>query len=195
MTELLQLNFMAQYFMDFTNLVISALSTLTLISDILIVFLVLYLGLRRLKPITPLEKLLDLLGEQGLYFAFIVALVATGGSLFFSEIANFTPCKLCWFQRIFMYPQALLGLVALLTQDRKVWKYLIPLSVIGGLISIYNYYIQLFPAAAATCGSDGLSCTQKLIWHYGYITIPVMALTASILIIVLTLLNHSRSQA
>jgi hypothetical protein len=131
--------------------------------------------------------------RNGLFFAFIIALVATGGSLFYSEIAGFEPCKLCWFQRIFMYPLVILLGLALLKRDYKFTFYPSILAMIGAIISLYHnviYYggISIFP-----CDPFGLgvSCTKVLVMEFGYITIPLMALTAFLLI--LLFLNGQRS--
>jgi len=98
----------------------------------------------------------------------------------YSELVGYTPCELCWFQRILMYPQvAILGL-ALLKKDRNVYVYSIALSIIGVLIASYHYILQIGAAPALTCSSVGaaVSCAQKPFLQFGYITIPMMSLTA-----------------
>jgi disulfide bond formation protein DsbB len=131
--------------------------------------------------------------SNGLLFAFIVALVATGGSLFYSEIARFEPCKLCWFQRIFMYPLPILLGLALLKRDFKFTFYPSVLAVIGACISLYHNYIYYGGISVFPCEPFGLgvSCTRVLVMEFGYISIPLMALTAFLLIILL--LNAQRS--
>ncbi|HVW66708.1 MAG TPA: disulfide bond formation protein B [Candidatus Peribacteraceae bacterium] len=131
---------------------------------------------------------------HGLILTFIVALVATGGSLFLSEIAGWTPCKLCWFQRIFMYPQALLLLIALLKRDRQIAPYILALSIIGILIAGFHYNEQLQAALHPVldaqgnntllkpCDASGTSCAATQInFIFGYITIPLMAGTGFLL--------------
>ena len=119
--------------------------------------------------------------------------MATGGSLFYSEIAGFDPCKLCWFQRIFMYPLAILLGLALIRKDFKFTFYPFALTLIGAIISLYHntiYYggISIFPCEPFGLG---VSCTKVLVMEFGYVTIPLMALTAFLLIILL--LNAQRS--
>jgi disulfide bond formation protein DsbB len=173
-----------------TSIIIQGLAALTLIGNIFIVVSILYFLIRLIKKINCLEKILDFLGHFAFTGAFIVALIATAGSLYFSEVARLTPCELCWFQRIFMYPQALTLLIALIYKDRRVKKYIMPMSLIGGGISIYNYYLQIFPPAVSTCSINSAdSCSRIISMYYGYITFSFMALTASTLIFILMMLG------
>lgn len=170
-------------------LYINFLATLTLITDIFVLVIFFYWLLGNFMELKFLDPILRFLGKNAILFAFIVALVATSGSLFFSEVMKFTPCKLCWFQRIFMYPQVLLLGLALYYKDIKIKRYIIPMCIIGGLVSVYNYYIQLFPPTILSCSLDSLeSCSQKIFMLYGYITFAVMAFSASMLILTLSLL-------
>ncbi|MFH0876501.1 MAG: disulfide oxidoreductase [archaeon] len=109
--------------------------------------------------------------------AFMIAATAALGSLFYSEVAHYEPCKLCWFQRILMYPQSIILGIALLKKDRKIGLYLIPLSIIGLIISGYHYYIQRVPVEAF-CSAEAVSCSTVINFDYGYISIPLMAFTA-----------------
>jgi disulfide bond formation protein DsbB len=122
---------------------------------------------------------------------FFVALAATCGSLFFSEIATWVPCKDCWFQRIFMYPQVVLLAIALWKKDKGIAQYILVLSLIGMLIAADHYSDQVeaawHPVPDANgvntllkpCDASGVSCAATQIkFAYGYITIPMMALTA-----------------
>lgn len=111
-----------------------------------------------------------------------VALVATLGSLYFSEIAGFVPCKLCWYQRILMYPLTLIALVGILQNDEYLPAYILPFSLIGMGVSAYHYIIQLglfgHPAGCAV----GIPCNVRYVNYFGFVTIPLMALIAFILI-------------
>lgn len=126
------------------------------------------------------------ISRNALLFAFVVALIATSGSLFYSEIAGYEPCKLCWFQRIFMYPQVILLGLALWKKDYGIKLYGIVLSAIGAVIAGYHYLLQLGVAPALPCAAVGYSaaCSQRFVLQFGYITIPMMALTAFLLIII-----------
>ncbi|MEK7541011.1 MAG: disulfide oxidoreductase [Patescibacteria group bacterium] len=131
------------------------------------------------------RTILNFFAKYALVFSFIVALVATVGSLFYSEVAGYEPCKLCWFQRILMYPQVIILAMALLKKDNKVASYSIALSFLGVLISGYHYLLQLGVGPSISCSSIGYSinCAQKFVMGFGYITIPMMAFTAFLLII------------
>jgi disulfide bond formation protein DsbB len=124
--------------------------------------------------------------KYGLACMLVLALVATGGSLFFSEIAGWVPCKECWLQRIFMYPQAVLLAVAVWRRDRGVAAYVLALCLIGVVFSASQYYQQVFAvlqsSSAHACDASGISCSSTQIdFAYGYVTIPMMALTAFVL--------------
>ena len=126
-----------------------------------------------------------------LILAFIVALAATLGSLFYSEIAGYEPCKLCWFQRIFMYPQVFLLGLALYKKDLGMAPYSLLLSSVGAVIAFYHYLLQLNIAPSLPCSAMGysVSCSQVFVMNFGYITIPLMAFSAFVLLIFLALIN------
>lgn len=127
--------------------------------------------------------------EYGYYLAFLVAFVATAGSLFFSEIMHFPPCILCWYQRICMYPLVVLFGIGIWTKDKMVWKYALPLSSIGMVIGFYHnlLYYKILPESAAPC-LLGVSCTTKFIEWFGFITIPLLSLMSFVIITTLLIL-------
>ncbi len=114
-----------------------------------------------------------------LYIAWTQALIATSGSLFFSEVLKFTPCVLCWYQRILMYPLVAILAVGILKKDRKVYQYVFPLSITGFLVSIYHnlLYYHVFPEGVIPC-VQGVSCTTRFFAWFGFISIPLLSLTA-----------------
>ena len=126
--------------------------------------------------------------ELILYFAWLVALVATLGSLYFSEIRSFVPCTLCWYQRILMYPMVILLGIAAWNRDRGVVKYALPLMVLGIGISGYHVLDQKIPTFgfAGAC-SSGVPCNVAYVNYFGFITIPVLALTSFVLVSLLLL--------
>jgi disulfide bond formation protein DsbB len=126
-----------------------------------------------------------------LYLAWLVAVVATLGSLYFSEIRGFLPCELCWYQRIAMYPLAIILGIAAYTNDVKISKYVLPLSIIGGLIAFYHYLLEKIPgfATVAPC-SKGIPCNVAWINWFGFMTIPFLALVGFILITVFIFLSR-----
>jgi disulfide bond formation protein DsbB len=133
-------------------------------------------------------------GEVWLAWAF--ALVATAGSLFFSEVSEFIPCRLCWFQRIGMYPLAAILLIAAVRRDaRGAALYGLPLTIFGSVVAIYHIYIEYHPEAETPGCKIGAPCSTKWIEEIGYVTIPVLALTAFLAIATLLVAALSRSRA
>jgi len=118
-----------------------------------------------------------------LYFAWLASVVATLGSLYFSEIKGFIPCDLCWFQRIFMYPLVVILGIGTFQSDISVKKFVLPLSIVGGLVSLFHYLEQKVPGFGGIrpCVS-GVPCSAEYINWFGFVTIPFLALTAFTLI-------------
>ena len=136
---------------------------------------------------------MKLIQKNSHYLAFIVALVAMCGSLFFSEILHYPPCVLCWYQRICMYPQVALLALGIYFKDKYVYRYSLLLSSVGILISIYHnlLYYKILPESVAPC-TAGVSCTTKFIEWFGFVTIPFLSGTAfAILIIAMLLYRNS----
>ncbi|RXI29963.1 disulfide bond formation protein B [Arcobacter ellisii] len=129
-----------------------------------------------------------------IFLAFLVSLVATLGSLFFSEIMHFIPCSLCWYQRIFMYPLVLLFLVNLLYPDDKIFKYSFPLVIIGLLISIYQNLLiyKVIPENLSPCVS-GIPCSVDYLNWFGFITIPLLSFFSYTTILILLILFKRKS--
>ncbi|NBC68158.1 disulfide bond formation protein B [Paenibacillus sacheonensis] len=134
--------------------------------------------------------------RYALYLAWVVSIVAVASSLYLSEIMKFIPCNLCWYQRIFMYPIVILLGIACYAQDRGIIRYVLPLSVLGGCISLYHYLEQQIPALArALPCTVGVPCSEDYLdWFGGYVTIPFLALIAFILITAL-LVNGLKKEA
>lgn len=118
--------------------------------------------------------------------AFLFAFTATSGSLYLSEVVGWTPCRLCWYQRIFMYPLVIILGVGILTGDENMKDYLLPTAMIGTAIAFVHSLIQRYEQfESAGCSVTAVSCATEHTFHFGYVTIPVMALTAFLAIIVL----------
>jgi len=114
------------------------------------------------------------------YLAWIIALVATAGSLFFSEVMQLPPCVLCWYQRIAMYPLVIIIGVGIISRDGgRMKSYALPVCLVGLAISIYHnlLYYGILPESIAPC-TEGISCTSRQIEWFGFITIPLLALAA-----------------
>lgn len=121
--------------------------------------------------------------------AFVLALVATLGSLYFSEIAGYPPCKLCWIQRLAIFPSLIVLAVGLLRKDSLLHTYILPLTIPGLVVSIYHnlLYYNVFAESKATCEA-GISCTTKYIEWFGFVTIPLLALVTLIGLTILMVL-------
>ena len=123
--------------------------------------------------------------QYGAYLALAPALTAMLGSLYYSEIAGFVPCTLCWYQRILMYPLSVIILVGILNHDDYLPNYVLPFSIIGMGVSTYHYLIQLGVFAHPAVCAVGIPCNLRYVNYFGFITIPFMALTAFVMITVI----------
>jgi disulfide bond formation protein DsbB len=124
-----------------------------------------------------MAKLSYWLNRSSLYIALAAAWVAMLGSLYFSEVKGYVPCELCWYQRILMYPLAAVIAVGLLTRDRHLPKYVLPLSTLGFFVALYHYLLEKTDwfDSFAVC-SAGVSCTTMWINWFGFVTIPFLSL-------------------
>ncbi|MFZ1400218.1 MAG: disulfide oxidoreductase [Candidatus Promineifilaceae bacterium] len=127
-------------------------------------------------------KLWIILQDYGGVLALVVAITATLGSLYFSEVSGFVPCTLCWYQRILMYPLTLITLVGIIRQDESLPFYILPLSLIGMGVSGYHVLIQNGVFSHPTTCTIGVPCSLRYVNYLGFITIPLLALTAFTLI-------------
>ncbi len=168
----------------------SVLTIFTVIGDVVALFLLFALIDIKTKLLPSFSKsVLELFGNYAAPFSFAVMLLSTLASLFYSEIAGFVPCILCWWQRIFVYPQVFIFGLGWWKRDRHAADYGICLSIVGGLIAIYHTFLQFGGSPLVPCSATGVSasCTQRYFLEFGYVTIPTMALTAFVLIILLSL--------
>lgn len=135
---------------------------------------------------------LDFVYKHFTTLGFFVSFFATLFPLIYSEIINFAPCYLCWWQRIFMFPQFLIFSVALWNGDRKIVRYVTPLLLLGFLVSVYqNFFYYFGQGSDLPCDASGISCYQHLVSVFGgYISIPMMALTAFFSLLVLVSVAH-----
>ncbi|MCA1622656.1 MAG: disulfide bond formation protein B [Acidobacteria bacterium] len=113
------------------------------------------------------------------YVAWIVALLSTVGSLFFSEVMNFPPCALCWYQRIAVYPLVLIIGAGIVLRDARMKYYALPLCLCGLALAVYHnlLYYGVVSETLAPC-SQGVSCTETQIEWFGFVTIPLLSLAA-----------------
>ncbi len=130
-----------------------------------------------------------------LTFAWIVAIVATAGSLYYSEVRRFMPCELCWYQRIFMYPLVLLLGLAVYRLDLGIRPYALWMSLVGGSISLIHYLEQKVPAFHPTaCDATPIPCNTQYVNYFGFVTIPFLALVAFLLILTALLALPRKSE-
>ncbi len=123
------------------------------------------------------------------YFVFIVSLLSALISLFFSEILKFTPCVLCWWARIFMYPMVFISAVSIMRKQKDLHYYILPLSIIGFVITFYQNLLvwHILPEAIAPC-TAGVSCIDQPFVLFGFITIPLGAMISFAIITISMLL-------
>ena len=137
------------------------------------------------------RNVFEVLRGSTLWLAGLVAIAATLGSLYLSEIAHLNPCKFCWWQRIAMYPLAIILPMAAFRQDAKARLYAATLAIIGAGIATWHRFIQAFPQFdSGACSATGPSCSSPLIKMFGFVTIPYMALSGFLLILALLYVDH-----
>lgn len=164
-----------------------ALGTLVLdVALVVIVVLIVYPKTRR--------QIFNLGQQYGLLTALAIATVSTAMSLYYSEIAGFAPCVLCWWQRIFIYPQVILLGLALWKKEKQIIDYAIAVLIPGLVVSLYQVSLQFGVSDALNCAAVGPSCNARYVYEYGYITIPVMALTAIIAMLLALFLARNSSK-
>jgi disulfide bond formation protein DsbB len=114
-----------------------------------------------------------------LFAAWMVALLATAGSLFFSYVMEFAPCVLCWYQRIFLFPLVVVLARGLFPFDRGAVRYGLPLAILGWIVSAYHnlVYAGIVPESLQPC-AKGVSCTEEYIRLFGLLSIPALSLIA-----------------
>jgi disulfide bond formation protein DsbB len=168
-----------------TDLVI-LLSVLGVVGQVLVALGIVVGVLALIGVRGPLDWIRDLLWGYELWGAFVVAAIATGGSLFYSQVAGFIPCEFCWFQRMMMYPLSILTLLIAARGDNRAARYLLPLPVVGAGTSIYHMLLEhhvIKEPGACTLTGGGCTANWIALHSFGYLTIPTLALTAFLLLI------------
>ena len=162
---------------EFANKV---LGLATIAGDIFIIALIAYYFAFRNNP----DYILNFFSRHGLKLAFLVALSSTLITLFYSYYAGYAACDLCWYQRIFMYPQAVLLGLAWWKDDKKIVDYCLPLAWLGTIVALYHTYIYYGGSAFVKCDVSGVSCLKIYVNEFGgLVSIPTMSLTAFALLI------------
>ncbi|MCW9045206.1 MAG: disulfide bond formation protein B [Alphaproteobacteria bacterium] len=132
-----------------------------------------------------------------LFLAWLIALIATLGALFIGEVLGQTPCLLCWYQRIAMFPLAVILGVASLANDRHVWRYSLPLAAIGGLIALWHslLYVGIIPEAIQPCTRGGPSCTSADMTLFGIVPLPLLSFGSFIAISILLIIVRRKDNS
>lgn len=167
-----------------THDVVLALGDLGVVGQVFAGLFIVALMLAAFRIRAPLAAVRSALWGYELWAAFVVAAIATGGSLFFSEIAGYVPCELCWYQRICMYPLSIITLLAAVRSDFRIARYLLPLPAVGACVSVYHLLVEnavVGQSSACFVSAPG-GCAAKWINQFGYMTIPTLALTAFVLL-------------
>ena len=132
--------------------------------------------------------------QNSILLAFLIVLSGTIFSLIYSNIIGYAACELCWYQRILIYPQVIILGVALIKKQKNIFDYVIGLNILGLIIAVYQYYLQMSGNNTA-CGTTGILCSSIYVLEFGYITIPMMSITLFISLIFLTYIwKHERKQ-
>lgn len=128
-----------------------------------------------------------------IFICWLIAAISSLGSLFFSEVMEFAPCALCWYQRIFMFPLVLVFLSGLFSLDQRVVKYALPIAIAGWAFAFYHFlvYSGFIPERLQPC-SEGVSCSETYIDLFGFLTIPMLSLLSFTTIIVLLFIYKRR---
>lgn len=152
-----------------------------------IAFLVLFFLYKKFPDLSPIAVFL---GKWGIWIGFLLTLSGIALSLFYSEILGIAPCGLCWLQRVFLYPQAILFAVALWKNDRAVTDYSIALSIFGGAVALYQHYLQMGGTSVVPCpsvASQASDCAVRFLYEFGYITFPLMSFSVFAFLIIVML--------
>jgi disulfide bond formation protein DsbB len=121
-----------------------------------------------------------------LFLAWLVALISSLGALFIGEVMGQMPCLLCWYQRIAMFPLAIILGIACLANDCTIWRYTLPLAGLGGALALWHslLYLGIFPEEIEPCG-QGISCSGADMTILGGVPLPLLSLGAFVAILLL----------
>lgn len=169
-----------------TELLNQILGLATLGAQIFLVIGTIYALSMRKKP---QDSIIQFFAKHAYLFSFLIALVSLVGSLYYSDVIGYAPCILCWYQRIAIYPLVFMLPLAMLKKEKVLTDYLLTLTIVGTTVSLYHNYITYGGSELFACATTGASCTQRYVFELGYITIPLMTLTAFALVIFLLLLD------
>lgn len=176
------------------RMVIALYGIAALVGIVILVWFALMFLASRVSPAigASYARLREQLSRYAIAGAWVTASLAMVGSLYFSEMANYPPCTLCWYQRIAMYPLVLLLAIAAFRRDIGHRLYAIPLAAVGAAIAAYHYLLEWFPQIDTGACSAAVPCTQVWFREFGFISLPLLALIAFLLVITFLLLPPHR---
>lgn len=122
------------------------------------------------------QKISAFVSQNILWIGLGVSLVALVSSLVYSDIIGFAPCLLCWYTRVFFYPQVFLFGLALYRKERSILPYTLLLTTVGLIIGTYHYITESLQYSPLPCAVTGVSCLTRYVYEFGFITIPFMGL-------------------
>ena len=157
----------------------------TFVAILAIVALVAAVALLAYRLARGAEAARSLLGDSAIWLAWLVAVVATVGSLIYSGVIHFEPCRLCWYQRIAMYPLSVVLMVGAIRREAVVRFYALPLALGGAFISVWHYLTQTFPSLVGGSCDPSNPCSAKYVDVFDFVSIPFMAGSGFIVIAVL----------
>lgn len=153
------------------------------------------LGVFFMQKRTPaLRDIAQSVSERGYLIAVTVAFAASFLALVYSEFTGAEPCPLCWWQRIFLFPQVILLGLAMWKRDPVMADYSIILSVFGAGVALYQHVLQMLPGSGLPCPAVGASCSQRILFEFGYITFPLMAFSTFVFLIVVMLFARAKRE-
>lgn len=118
------------------------------------------------------------------------------GSLYFSEVVGYIPCRLCWFQRAAMYPLAIILVWFTVRKTERIAHVTVPIAAIGAAISVYHWLFERWPKLDTGVCSVSVPCDFVWFENFGFVTLPFMAFTGFFATIVFTTLpSPSTSQS
>ena len=181
--------------MDTTLVMSRFFALLTLVANLTVLAALVLLVAARRWPAAARGKgdIGELLRTYALPLAWLIALTSTLGSLYYSEVANFVPCKLCWYQRIAMYPLVLILGIAVVRRDISVRRYVVPVAVVGAAVAVFHYALQRAPNLTSGACDPTAPCTSTWVWQFHFISIPFMALSGFVLIATLLLMTSGET--
>lgn len=180
----------------FADFLTYSLATLTVAGQLIVLVLIVLVILKKRE-----SKFVQFFTRNGIVFSLVVVALSIAGSLSYSDILMHEPCKLCWYQRIFMYPQFVILALGLaikdIAKDSKAAFYALILAILGAPVAFFHYLLQrgVVDAGCSVVGNYSVSCASYFKMSFGYITIPMMAFTAFLMIITFLVLYRTQKEA